>query len=96
MELLRRHLDAPGDQETGRAIGARPAIDELPVVLVSERRVVLSLPRRTGRQEPVEHPLPRHLVHGCGVGDNPVEVRDHGVKIRAGERDHGVHRHLRG
>jgi len=94
VDLLGRHVDAPRRQEADYAIGARPAIDEAPVVLVPERLVVLPRPGRTCRQESIEQPLPRRLVQGCGISDDSVQIHDDSVKVRAGERDHRVHRHL--
>ncbi len=35
-------------------------------------------------QEVVEHLLPGNAVSGGGVGDDPVEVKDNGVKVVVG------------
>ena len=72
-------LDAPGLQEERGAVGARLAVDVVVVVGVAveglERR---ARRRRSGREEVVEHLLPRPRVDVGRLGEHAVEVEQAG------------------
>ena len=82
-------------EEAGHAVVAGLAVHEAAVVVVAERAMVLAVGGRPGGQELVEQGFPGTGMDGGRVGDDAVQVEDHGRHGRRRLPARSVERHER-